>query len=108
MNKLHSIEEVRHLAEVNQISMLLVKTTNCSVCDVVLLKLDKLIDSYKDVEFAYVYANEVPLVAGEFLVFTAPTIIIFVEGKEVFRQSRFIIFEEVTEILEKWGQFLKS
>lgn len=108
MREFHSIEEVHGLMEENNVSLLLIKTENCGVCESVLYKLDELKESYRDVEFAYLYASKVPVVAGEFLVFTAPTVIIFAGGKEVFRQSRFIQMGEIAETLDKWVNFFKS
>lgn len=108
MKELHSIEEVHGLMEGNNLSLLLVKTENCGVCESVLFKLNELKDSYKDVDFAFLYANNVPLVAGKLLVFTAPTVIIFAGGKEVFRQSRFIQMGEISGTLDKWVDFFRS
>jgi thioredoxin-like negative regulator of GroEL len=108
MKELHSIEEVHGLMEGNNISLLLIKTENCGVCESVLYKLNELKENYGDVEFAYLYAGEVPMVAGQFLVFTAPTVIIFAGGKEVFRQSRFIQMGEISETLDKWVDFFRG
>jgi len=108
MREIRSIEEVHTMREEKNSSLLLIKTENCGVCESVLFKLDELKDSYKDVEFAYLYANNVPLVAGELLVFTAPTVIIFAGGKEVFRQSRFIQMGEISETLDKWTDFFRN
>ncbi len=43
-----------------------------------------------------------PEVSGEFLVFTVPTILVFYDGKEIIRQSRFIQFEKLNEDILKY------
>ncbi|MFS0578868.1 hypothetical protein [Brevibacillus sp. 179-C9.3 HS] len=44
--------------------------------------------------------EKAPFISGEFLVFTAPTILLFADGKEVFRQARFISFDELERVLK--------
>ena len=48
----------------------------------------------------------VPEVTGEFSVATAPTVLIFVEGKEVYRAGTFIDTLELERILTKWSDNL--
>ena len=39
--------------------------------------------------------QERPLIAGRFLVYSGPTVLLLVEGKEVYRVSQFIDMEEL-------------
>ncbi|MGE5701904.1 MAG: thioredoxin family protein, partial [Clostridia bacterium] len=73
---------------------------HCGVCDVVFGKTEELLKNYPQVKQITVSIEEMPDIAGEFLVFTAPTILVFMDGKEVFRQSRFVMFRELEETLQ--------
>ena len=48
----------------------------------------------------------VPEVAGEFLVATAPTVLLFAHGKEVYRAGTFIDTMELERVLKKWSENL--
>ena len=42
-----------------------------------------------------VSADDIPEVASQFTVFTVPALLLFVEGKEVIREARFVVMEEL-------------
>ncbi|HAQ1908401.1 TPA: thioredoxin family protein, partial [Enterococcus faecium] len=46
-------------------------------------------------------AFETPEVASKFEVLTAPVVLIFHQGKEVFRQARFIDFKKIRYLLDE-------
>lgn len=102
MNTLYDLSQVKAHIEGHPLSLLLIKTTNCGVCEAVLSKLEQLLAKYPRIQSAAVTLEKVPSLAAEYLVLTAPTILLFVEGKEVYRQSRFVIFEQLEETLQLW------
>jgi hypothetical protein len=42
------------------------------------------------INYCFKYQNEVPEIAGELTIFTVPVDLIFMNGKEMHRQGRFI------------------
>ncbi|GIP25965.1 thiol reductase thioredoxin [Paenibacillus sp. J23TS9] len=107
---------VQHVTNLNQIkdqiqqaslTLLLIKTDHCGVCDSVMAKLDDKLPSFPQVKGIYIRMEEAPEVSGEYLVFTAPTLLLFMEGKEVFRQSRFILMGDVEKQLQGWSEALQ-
>lgn len=82
----------------------------CTVCHAMLPKLEK---ALRDQDFAInaaeradyllmvVESEKHPEICGQLMVFTVPTVLIFWEGREVLRESRFIELERVTRILSQ-------
>lgn len=103
MNKVNSLEQVKKAIHNNEIYMLLISSEDCSVCISIESKLDGFMKKYSSVVREYVKVNEVPEIAGEFLVFTVPTILLFVKGKEVLRESRFINFDKIDYMLSHYN-----
>lgn len=106
MKKLLELTEVKEHLNTHPLSLLFVKTADCGVCDDVFEKTEELLKQYPQVNAVLVSADESPGVAGEFLVFTAPTILLFAEGREVHRQARFVLFGKLEEALQGWVEAL--
>ncbi|MFZ5944857.1 MAG: thioredoxin family protein [Bacillota bacterium] len=73
-------------------------SSNCNVCHAILPKLINLVDDYP-IKVARINIDEHAEIAGQFLIFTVPTILIMHKGKEIFRESRFIDFQKVEKTL---------
>ena len=74
-------------------------TTTCNVCKSIFPRLEELMQAYPQKLFK-IDAEAFPELAGQNRVFTVPTILIFAEGKEVLRESRFIDFAKIQRLLE--------
>jgi thiol-disulfide isomerase/thioredoxin len=74
-------------------------TPQCGVCHAVL---PKLVDALKDkpIEVIEIDALVHPEVAGQHHVFVAPTVLIYYEGREVLRESRFVDIRKITRLLD--------
>ncbi|CAM3294834.1 thioredoxin [Brevibacillus invocatus] len=105
MNLLTHLSEVKAHLEAHPISLLFIKMANCGVCDATLEKTIKLLEAYPEVEGRIVSIEKTPEISGEFLVFAAPTILLFFEGKEVHRQSRIVVFGELEDALASVRRF---
>ncbi len=94
MKQIGSFGEWMEYVERERALLLFVKTDNCSVCEglypqVTALKVDFQIPFYQ------VNVAEVPEIAGQLSLFTAPVVLLFNEGKEYARFARFIRMEEL-------------
>ena len=74
---------------------------DCHVCKVLKPKINNLVDSFRGVEFLYIDIKANPKISGQYLVFTIPTIIVFVSGKEHVRFSRHFSVDELNHNLER-------
>jgi len=71
---------------------------NCNVCEDVLHMLMELVDD--TIKVGKIDINEQKEIAGQRVVFTVPTILIFNEGRELLRESRFIDFNNIKRLLD--------
>ncbi|MCJ8012485.1 thioredoxin family protein [Paenibacillus sp. KQZ6P-2] len=108
MQQMTTLEQMHAQIQEAPLSLLLIKTDHCGVCDSVMAKLDDMLPSYPKIQNMYIRMEDAPKVSGEFLVFTAPTLLLFAEGKEVFRQSRFILMGDVEKQLQGWSESLQK
>ena len=72
----------------------------CTVCTALLPKVEALMEEYEEWTLLAVSSAESPAVAGQLLVFTAPTLVFFREGREVGRLARNFGIADVRRELE--------
>lgn len=102
MREITDIEELKSSIADEEIVLLLIKSKNCSVCDAVYEQLQPFLQQHEGVNGVAVSIDKVPAVSGEYLTFTAPTVILFIQGKEVMKQSRFISYEKIEEQITQY------
>ena len=79
----------------------------CTVCHAMQPKLQKALLEMGDAEEGQDYhlmvieSEKHPEICGQLLVFTVPTLLIFWEGREVLRESRFMDLNQVRRILSQ-------
>lgn len=95
------VHEIDPFIEYNRLSMLYISQDDCSVCHAVYPKLKELLSHYPKIKLAHINANQVEAVAGKFLIFTAPVIILFYDQKEYLREGRFVQFEKLRVQLDQ-------
>lgn len=100
MREYMELSELKADIAQQHVSLLFVKMANCGVCDATFEKTKELLKHYNKVQFMVASIEKIPSLSGEFLLFTAPTILLFREGKEVFRQSRIVVFGELERALQ--------
>ncbi len=83
-------------------SFVYISRDDCSVCHVLLPKLKKLSERYPKADFIVIDLEVVPQAAGEFSVFSIPALIVYSEGKELYRGARFFNMGELEEKLDRY------
>jgi len=74
----------------------------CNVCKVLKPKVrDMIANNFPQMMLYYVNTREHPDMAGQYAVFTVPTILVFFEGREYIRESRHVSLAALQERLEK-------
>ena len=94
---LNSEEELEEFSK-NQVHILYFSSENCNVCHSVFPKLVDMTSDY-DIEIGRIDVNRNVKLAGQHLIFSIPTILVFNEGTEVARESRFVDFEKLSRTL---------
>lgn len=100
---MESIKSFAHWLEVveqHKQLLLFVKTDNCSVCEGLYPQVEVLKEQYP-LPFYTVNVAEVPEVAGQLSLFTAPVVLLFNEGHEYTRFARFVQMKELKKRLDE-------
>jgi thiol-disulfide isomerase/thioredoxin len=93
MKELFSIQEVDDFVNHHPFAFLYISGTDCSVCHALLPKIKEVMADFPKIHFALVNADHVPAISGHLSVFTVPALLLFVNGKEVLREARFVHVE---------------
>ncbi|OQX94028.1 MAG: hypothetical protein B6I17_00635 [Tenericutes bacterium 4572_104] len=99
METIKSYEQFEKIVK-KELIILIAKTRDCVVCNPLSNKLNEFMKEYKSIPHYQVYLEEIPLFQGQHLVFTVPTILVFSEGKEILRESRFIDFNKIQRLFD--------
>lgn len=107
MKIINSFNEFTDFIKSNTICLVYFSTPTCNVCKVLKPKLTNFIDNkFPNIHSAYVNSEQLNEVAAQNRIFTVPTILIFVKGKEIMRKSRNINLEELKSELTRPYSFL--
>ena len=102
MEHLTNIQDIEQTVKDNRLCLFYIKAPDCGVCNVMLDKVERLADRYTSLCSFYTDIREDPLIAGRFLVYSGPTVLLLMEGKEIYRASQFINLEELKQTINKY------
>ncbi len=71
-------------------------------------KLEAIIRKYKEMEGIYINIDELKRIAAHYGIFTAPALILYIEGKESIREARHISIDEFEKKLDRYYKMLKD
>ena len=96
MQTIHSLEQYEELLEKSPALLSYFSTEQCQVCKVLKPKVINLIsEKFPEMETAWIDIGRSPFVAGQNRIFTAPTLLVYFDGKEHLRKSRNISIAEL-------------
>ena len=104
MEHLTNIYDIEQTLKDNRMCLFYIKAPDCGVCNVMLDKVERLAESYTSLCSFYTDIREEPLIAGRFLVYSGPTVLLLMEGKEIYRASQFINLEELEQTINKYQE----
>ena len=83
------------------------KNTHCPPCQVLRPKVETLIsEKFPRMDFQIIDTLENPLLSGLYNVFSNPTILVFFEGKEYIRKSKYITLSELEQGINRLYQMM--
>lgn len=102
-----TIENIKNEIEISDAIMLYFSGKDCGVCNALMPKIKELFSSnFPKIKQKYISVDQYPKISANFCVFTVPTIIIFFEGKEFIKKSRYISIDGLAqEIQRPYGLF---
>ncbi|HLR19414.1 MAG TPA: thioredoxin family protein [Staphylococcus sp.] len=90
----------------NRLVVIHVMRDNCSVCHAVLPQIEGLLSDYPNVPLGVINQSDLEAIAGELSIFTVPVDLIYLDGKEMHRQGRFIDMQRFEHQLKMMYQTL--
>ena len=106
MRHLTNIQDIEQTISDNRLCLFYIKAPDCGVCNVMLDKVEPLADSFPSLCSFYTDIIEEPLIASRFLVYSGPTMLLLMDGKEVYRGSQFIDLEELRYNINRYIEML--
>ena len=97
MSILSSYAEFSDVLSSNEAILLYLSSPSCSVCHALLPQVESLMTEFSAVTMICADTAATPEIAGQLTVFSAPAIIFFIHGKELFRMARFVPIETLKE-----------
>ena len=104
MDLINDINRLKEFVAGSKLCLLYIQAPDCGLCSIMLDKIEALVKRYDCLCSACAELLVVPEVAGEFLVATAPTVLLFAQGKEIYRAGTFIDTMELERVLSKWKE----
>jgi len=90
-----SMDQVLRLIDENELAFVYISRKNCGVCHAVQPQVQEMLKEFPTIKPIQVSADDVPEVASQFTVFTVPALLLFAEGKEVIREARFVVMDDL-------------
>ncbi len=100
---LTSLIEIQNLIQNNEAVLIYFSTNHCAPCISLRPKvLDLVQRKFPKMKIEFLDAESVPEVTGAFSVFASPTILVFFDGKETRRFSKYVSVVELEESIERY------
>ena len=105
--EIKSLDEFLMQKEENAAVLAYFSTDACSVCKVLKPKVEEMVTAmFPKMQLVYVKSDVLPDVAAQNSVFTAPTIVVFFDGRETIRKSRAIGVGELQHEMARYYSML--
>lgn len=99
MNILTDYKEIEKVLKKDFV-MVIAKSHTCTACKTILDLMENYIPNLDEIEIHNVYIDDLDKFRGEHLIFSVPTVLIFSEGKELLRESRYINYDKITRLID--------
>lgn len=101
------LEELHQIMDRHPLVLLYMTSEDCGVCHAILPRLEDMLLNYEKVNVVKCSLNEASEITGQYLIMTVPTLCLFMDGKEVFRSSRFIDFAQLERQIKLFSENLE-
>ncbi|MBZ9686356.1 thioredoxin family protein [Clostridium estertheticum] len=106
MIQLNTLEEMDEFIKNNTIAMLYFTSEGCNVCGGLLPKIEEMLIKFPKINISKIKVDKFTQAAGQYSIFTLPGILVYIEGKEIIREARFISVEMLEETIERYYNML--
>ena len=98
MKEIHSLTELQNILATQQGVMLYFYSDRCAPCVSLRPKVIQLIENeFPKIELVFINSEKYPDIPAHFSVFSNPSIILFIDQREYFRNSKYISADQLAE-----------
>ena len=102
MKVINDVDKVKEVVEAKNFVLGYFTSTGCNVCKDLLPKIEEMLKKFPQIKGIKSEADIDKRIVGEYSVFTVPTIVLFIEGKEVFRYARNVSIQELSNKIKRY------
>ena len=96
------LDSINHQIATQPGVLLYFSSKKCSVCEVLRPKVKALVErDFPLISFIEIEVEKHPIIAGQYRIFTSPTVLLFLAGKSYFRFARNISIEQLRKQFER-------
>ncbi|MBZ4662668.1 MAG: thioredoxin protein [Caloramator sp.] len=99
---LSTLDSIKNFTKENTMCIVYFSSEACSVCHALYPKIEEVLTNYPNIKLSKVEISDVPEAAGEYSIFSFPTLLIFIDGKEIARKSRIISIDDFLATIDKY------
>ncbi|OCA82787.1 thioredoxin family protein [Pseudobacillus wudalianchiensis] len=101
MHTISSLAELHTAVDQHDAALAFISGPNCSVCHAIQPRVEELLKQFPAVYAVHADIAETPEISGQYTVFSVPAVLFFIHGKEIFRQARFILIDDLEEDIKQ-------
>lgn len=106
MKLLEAKEDLEDFIEKDTMALIYFGSKGCGVCTALKPKMEEMLESFPKIAKAQVDVEKSLELSAAYNIFTIPAILMYVEGKEVLREARYISVREIKDKLERYYNIL--
>ena len=103
-----TLDDIKQFLQSGRIRLVYLSRPACGVCTAIKPKVIDILGKYPEVKGVYINMDRIPESAGEFSIFTIPGIIVYIDGKEIIREARYISIEDLTSRIDRFYRMIYS
>ncbi|MCB2296250.1 thioredoxin family protein [Clostridium tagluense] len=106
MIELNTLEEMDEFIKNNIIAMFYFSSESCSICGSLLPKIEEMLIKFPEIKISKIKVDTFTKAVGQYSIFTLPGILVYIEGKEIIREARFISVEILEKTIDRYYSLL--
>lgn len=99
MNTLTTYKEIDNTLQQDFV-MVIAKSHTCTACKSIQSMLEHNVPNVHQIDIYNVFIDDMDQFRGDHLIFSVPTVLIFSEGKELLRESRYINYSKIERLID--------
>lgn len=108
IDKKITLEYIKEIVRNEKFVLIYFESRLCGVCTVIKSKLQEILTKYPNIIVSYMEVEKYKDIAAYYNFFTAPGLIVFIEGKETIREAGIINVDDIDLKLSRYNEMLQE